>query len=749
MTPQKTKIILFCLMFLFSGFLNAQSFLLKVSISDGELPIPYAQIFIKENKSLNLCDSNGKYSLLLPKGTYTMVCMRVGYKEKNIKIKLADHATIYVALSPNVFDLKSVSVTPKNDGNLAQITKLDLQLRPLSSSQDVLRAVPGLFIAQHAGGGKAEQIFMRGFDVDHGTDFAIYVDGIPVNMPSHAHGQGYADLHFLIPETVGQLEVNKGPHSTKYGDLATAGSGEFKTLNVLDHSLLKLEYGSFQTRRALLMVNLLNKRHLFTENRENLYMAFEYKFSNAYFEQKQFLNRWNGFIKYTGVFKNDNKIGFSASTFTSRWDASGQIPRRAVEGGSISRYGSIDPSEGGQTSRTNINFTHEKKFGKAVLKNQLYYSKYDFNLFSNFTFYLNDSLKGDQIEQKDNRHLMGVNSNLSMERKIFSKVLKTQIGIGSRFDASLIALNHSEKRKFISSTVAGNLRQLNSFMYIDETLVFSKRLQVNLGTRSDFYVFNFQNNTYDTASGITYKNITSPKINLTYALHKGLTLYVKSGYGFHSNDARAVIVGHLENTLARAFGNEISLLNQLTKKTWLNLALWTMDLQSELIYVGDEGIVEIAGRTRRVGLDVGIRQQWSDHIYFDADINVNKGKLRDAPITANRIPLAPGLTSTGGFSYKKSSGLNGSIRYRYMADRPATEDYALIAKGYLLVDFVANYLFKNYQIGLNVENILNAPWMEAQFATESRLKSEIASTTEIHFTPGTPFFARLSFNYNF
>ncbi len=618
------------------------------------------------------------------------------------------------------------------------ISQSDLKLRPVGSAQEMLRSIPGLFVAQHAGGGKAEQLFMRGFDIDHGTDFAIFVDGMPVNMTSHAHGQGYADLHFLIPETVQNLTVNKGPYTTKYGDLATSGAGEFTTANALKNSTIQLEAGMFNTKRALVMLDLLNKKNKNIRPKENLYVAGEYKYTDAFFQSKQNFNRTNFFGKYSNTLKNGAELVLNASNFSSKWSASGQIPERSVNDGSISIFGSIDDTEGGNTSRSNFTAIYSQKHKKFNTKSQIYYSKYDFNLYSNFTFFLKDSINGDQINQKDDRNLMGYNTVVTMQNNIGGKPVISNFGTGFRYDNADIQLNRSVKRNFLSETVHGKLNQLNTWVYADESVFLRPDLKMEAGARLDVYRFDFMNKTVDSLSGKTLKAIVSPKLNFTYNLNSKVDLFLRSGFGFHSNDARAVVLGSLQNSLPRALGYELGTDYKPTNNLVFNVALWALHLQSELIYVGDEGVVEASGRTKRLGIDAAARLQIKKYLFLDADLNFNYGRLLDEPSTANFIPLAPVLTSIGGISYKKSSGLNASLRYRYMANRAANEDYSLVAKGYFLLDGVVAYTQKRYQISLSGENLLNTVWKETQFATESRLKNELKPAEEIHFTPGTP-----------
>lgn len=637
----------------------------------------------------------------------------------------------------------------KGGGQASNVNSVDLKLRPVQNSQEILTLVPGLFIAQHAGGGKSEQIFLRGFDVDHGTDFAINVDGIPVNMTSHAHGQGYADLHFLIPETVKALEVNKGPHNTQYGDLATAGSGEFTTKDKLDFNQVQLSYGSFGTKRVLGMFNLLGDKNLLPVKKDNFYIAASYKYTDAYFQESQNFNRLNLFSKYTSLLNNGDKLSFSASTFYSQWDASGQIPVRKIMDGTITRFGAIDATEGGSTSRTNLNFKYKKRIGSSLLTSQAYYSKYDFTLYSNFTFFLNDSVNGDQISQVDDRNLFGVNTKLKSFFKLGNKEATSTIGLGARYDNAQLQLNNTIKREFIRRKVYGELNQLNTWLYAEGNVQLTNKLKLNAGLRTDIYQFGFTDLLDESKSGTEVKTITNPKLNLEYAWSKKIVLNAKSGFGFHSNDARSVVLGRLENSLARAFGNEVSLNIKPLNKTILNIAAWTLDLENELVYIGDEGVVEVAGATRRYGLDFGLRQQIRRHLYMDLDINVNRGRLIEEPEGANRIPLAPTFTSIGGLTYKASNGISASLRYRYLGDRAANEDYSLTAEGFLLADAVVSYENKRFSLGVNAQNLLNVKWNEAQFATESRLLNEQNSVEEMHFTPGAPFSAMLNVAYKF
>ncbi len=656
-------------------------------------------------------------------------------------------------LVANSINLKEVVISDSKGNQTASevISNIDKLLRPTNSAQDLLRLVPGLFIAQHAGGGKAEQIFLRGFDCDHGTDFSVNIDGMPVNMVSHAHGQGYADFHFVIPETIDKLKVFKGTYNAAYGDFATAGAGEFSTKNNIGKSMLKLEGGQFDTYRALAMFDLLQGNHLFTKYNENFYVAGEYFYSNSYFESKQHFNRYNIFTKYSAQLNTNNYLNFSASTFSSKWDASGQIPTRAVSDGAITRFGSIDNTEGGKTGRTNINaiLTTTLKNG-GTIKNQAYYSYYDFNLFSNFTFYLHDSINGDQINQTEKgRNIYGYKFSYEKNSTLFNKQLKTTLGAGTRIDDGQTSLRHSVKRTILDTVSIGHLNQQNAYAYLDETLFLTTKLSINASARFDYFDFAYHNFKNDSLSGRKQVPKVSPKLNLYYDVTNTFQFFARAGYGFHSNDARSVVLKSSQHNLPTALGYETGSTFKLGKRIITNIALWGLDIQNELVYVGDEAIVEITGATRRLGADLSVRIQLNDNFFIDGDINYSHGRYVNLPTNQNFIPLAPTLTSTGGLSYKRTKGLNASIRYRYIDSRPANEDNSTTALGYFLVDAVVNYTTSKFQIGLTAENLLNTKWNQAQFDTESKLKNETQSFSELHYTPGTPFFVKASIAFFF
>ncbi len=754
-TSTSTKTLLYILFsILTSGNLFAQNLSIygRITTNEGGTPIVGATITLANTDKGTTTDALGNFNLKgLSQGNYKLVISYLGYEKFEKEISLTANREIKISLKPTFINLTEVTVNPnKSITQSESVSGVDKLLRPVNSAQDLLQLVPGLIIAQHAGGGKAEQIFLRGFDSDHGTDFNISVDGMPVNMVSHAHGQGYADFHFVIPETVDRLKVFKGPYTARFGDFATSGTGEFFTKNSIERNEVKAELGMFDTYRMLGMFKLLDKQHLFSKEKENAYVSAEYVFTNSYFDQKQKFNRYNIFGKYSGMLNAKNYFTFSASTFFADWDASGQVPQRAVEAGIINRFGSVDPSEGGQTSRTNINaiLTTTTK-NNAIIKNQIYYVNYYFNLYSNFTFYLNDPVRGDGINQTDQRNIFGYNGTYQKDFFFSDKTLHTTVGIGTRNDFTNITLKHTEKRIVLDTIVSGKVYQQNTNSFLDFTLDINKHFSINTGTRIDYFQFNFTDDKVDSLSGTKSIVRASPKLNFYYAVNDKLQFFIKSGIGFHSNDARSVVINQIDNSLPKAYGGEIGSEFKLGKRILVNAALWELYLESELIYVGDEATVETNNPTQRIGIDLSIRYQITNKIFADVDLNYNHGRLVGVPEGENFIPLAPRLTSIGGLTYKQVSGINASLRYRFIDSRPANETNSVTAKGSFLLDAVLAYKLSKFEFGLSAENLLNTVWNQAQFDTESRLFNEPNPVSELHYTPGTPFFLKGNIAFNF
>ena len=694
------------------------------------------------------------------------------------------------ASSADVIQLEEVLVQGDRAYSTASsrsLRKFDLNVRPMRTAQDMLQLAPGLIIAQHAGGGKAEQIFLRGFDADHGTDVAISTDGIPVNMVSHGHGQGYADLHFTIPELVESIDVFKGPYFARHGNFSTAGSVLIRTKDRIDRNMVKIEGGAFNTQKVTGLFQLPS-----SGEHQNTYFAAQFYNTDGPVESEQDFQRLNLFGKFYSHLNETSKLALSVSAFSTAWDASGQIPQRAVDSDLITRFGTLDDLEGGQTGRQNLNLTYTATGeDNSRFLIQSYFSRYNFKLFSNFTFFLDDPENGDMIEQTDDRTILGMNTEYQFTQSIHSMQLMTTFGGGFRSDDIAVSLWHSPNRRRLTQRVDSGIIERNLFLWAQEELIINPKLRLQLGLRGDYFTFNVEDHldtlsdetiTLPHASGYAQQAMLNPKFNLVYSPHRSTDVFLNFGTGFHSNDARDVVIGqtilNLERTfgreglndaqinerltqlnfnwahsgirtLPRAIGAEIGIRHRFWDRFNIGIAGWGLELDEELVYVGDAGETEISGKSRRIGIDIEGRTQILSWLSADADVNLSIGKFVDEPSDANEIPLAPRMTSTGGLTAAHPSGFGANLRYRHIGDRPANEDNSITAAGYTVVNIELSYTLGAFKYFAAIENLFDVDWNEAQFDTESRLANEAQSVSEIHFTPGNPINIQSGISYQF
>jgi len=715
-------------------------------------PVEYASVRAGASGNSAATDRLGNFQISLPTDTATLQITYIGYTTKLIKATNANKR-ITISLSRGAIDLKEVQISRNlNNASFHTLSALDLNLRPVNSSQDLMRLVPGLFIAQHMGGGKAEQIFVRGFDADHGTDLNVSVDGMPVNMVSHIHGQGYADLHFMIPETIADFDYGKGPYYTDKGDFATAGYLNFTTKDALDNSMVGFEAGRFNTFRGVAVLNLLDSTA--KKNGENWYIAGEYNYTDGPFTFTEHYKRFNAFSKYTKQLNANNKLSLSASAFTTTWRASGEIPERAVAGGTtaidengnpyivpeyanpIGRFGTIDSAQGGKTSRFNFIAKLNTDLGSNLsLENEAYYTHYNFLLHVNTSFFAEDSLGGEQ-EQNQSRDMFGYNGKLSKRSYLGNNVLTSTVGLTTRFDRTYgtYRADVTEDYQLLDYIELGNIKQNNTGVYLDETLQAGKWL-FNAGARVDYFNFNFQDSTQT-------KTVISPKFNIQYTASDQVQFYLKTGKGFHSNNAIAAIGNDNLGIVPAAYGADLGLNWKPIPHLYINAAVWYLYLQEEFVY-DDDGDIVASGKTKRYGLDFSARYQLTDWLFADVNVNLAHPRLADSAKNTGYLALAPTFTSTGGLDFKLKNGINGGLSYRYLHSRPGNNTGTLTADGYYVTDLKINYTQKRYEVGLTIENLFNTKWNEFEAEEVSQLRGETAPIDQMSFTPGTPFAAKV------
>jgi len=715
-------------------------------------PVEYATVRTSSGDKSTISDKFGNFRLSLPTDTATLLISYIGYNTKTIQAH-SEAQRIIIPLMRGAVDLKEVQISPNvNNATFHTLSAIDLNLRPVNSSQDLMRLVPGLFIAQHMGGGKAEQIFVRGFDADHGTDIDVSVDGMPVNMVSHIHGQGYADLHFVIPETVADFDYGKGPYYAEKGDFATAGYLNLDTKDALDKSMVSLEAGRFNTFRGMAMLNLLDS--VAKSRGENWYIAGEYNYTDGPFTFAEHYKRFNAFSKYTKQLNADNKLTLSASAFTTSWRASGEIPERAVEANSIAvnaagqaytvpeyanpigRFGTIDSAQGGKTSRFNFIAKLNTDLGNNLsMENEVYYTHYNFLLHVNTSFFAEDSLGGEQQQNQD-RDMFGYNGKLSKVSYLGNSVLTSSVGLGTRFDRTYGTERSdvTEDYQLIDYIELGNINQNNTDLFLDETLQSGKWL-INAGARVDYFNFNWHDTTRT-------KTVVSPKLNIQYTANDEVQFYLKTGKGFHSNNAITAIGGNNMGTVPAAYGADLGLNWKPIPRLYINAAVWYLYLQQEYVY-DDDGNIVASGKTKREGIDFSGRYQLTNWLFADLNVNLARPRLADSAKNTGYLALAPTFTSTGGLDFKLPNGINGGLSYRYLHSRPGNNTRTLTADGYYVTDLKINYTQKRYEVGLTIENLFNTKWNEFEAEEVSQLRGESAPVDQMSFTPGTPFAAKL------
>jgi len=715
-----------------------------MDMNSGE-PIEFAIVQDEGNGRTSITDQQGNFEISISGPLDSIRVSMVGYRPRRLGVGKSGGPYL-IKMEHGSVDLKSVTIQPlPSNASFSTISAIDLNLRPINSSQDLMRLVPGLSLMQHQGGGVADHIFFRGFDADHGTDVSVSVDGMPLNLVSQAHGQGYSDLHFLIPELVTSLEYGKGPYYTDHGDFTTAGYLAFRTADVLNKSEVKLEGGEFHTGRMMAAVNLLSDKA--RKRGESAYIAGEAFYTDGPCQYPEHFNRTNLFGKYIANISPRNQLKVTLSTFNSLWRSSGEIPVRAVEEGLISRWGYIDSAQGGNTARTTAILRLTSGLSdNLTLENQFYYTRYSFDLHYDQTFFALDSINGDQLRQKEKRDQYGYNGKITYHDYISSsRDLTTGIGAGWQLnDIYGSELSHTrDYNQVIYYIQHGNIREWTMNGYLDQSYLDGKWL-FNAGVRMDYLNFNYMD-LLNPPKPVIGKTIVSPKLNVEYTFNDRIQFYARTGRGFHSNDAKVVAENKGIDVLPAAYGMDLGTNWKPVPQLFLNAALWYLYLQQELVYNGDNGTFSPGDPTRREGIDFSARYEFTRWLYADFDINFCRARDALAPKGNNYLPLSVPLYSTGGLYIRLPNGLNGGWSFRYMKNRPANSNNTLVAQGYFLNDLTVNYTKHQFEIGLAIQNLFNIRWRDAQYEVVSRLKNEPRPVDDISYTPGMPFFAKLKF----
>jgi outer membrane receptor protein involved in Fe transport len=662
------------------------------------------------------------------------------------------------------------------------VTARQIEQRPIMRAGEVLETVPGLIISQHSGEGKANQYYLRGFNLDHGTDFATTVAGVPVNMPTHAHGHGYSDLNFLIPELISGVQYQKGPYFADQSDFSSAGAASINYANALDAPIARLSAGGQGWGRLL---HAASPR----VGRGNLLYALELNRNDGPWTRGDDYRRVNGVLRYS---EGDARNGLSitAMGYRGTWDSSDQIPSRAIgsnpfdfgdanaaldgssvdgangasgsgAGRAIGRFDTLDLSSGGETYRYSLSADLQRTTTRGTTKFSVFGAAYGLDLFSNFTFFLDDPVNGDQFEQEDERMLFGGRVSHRWFDRWAGRTVENTIGAQLRHDAiGTVGLYRTRARQRLSTVREDAIGQTSGAIYAQNQIQWTSTLRTQIGLRGDLYRFDVNSRQEPLNSGTDVAGLVSPKAGVVVGPFRGTEFYANAGYGYHSNDARGATITRDPNSgepvdrvtpLARARGAEVGVRTVAIPHLQTTFTLWTLGLDSELLFVGDAGTTEASRPSRRTGVE------WTNYyrpmrwLTFDADLSWSRARFTDDATEGARIPGAVETVASLGVTVEPTHRLFGSVRLRYFGPRPLIEDDSVRSEATRLVNAQAGYqVRRGLRVAVDVFNLTNTRASDIDYFYTSRLPGEPdGGVDDVHFHPALPRTARVSLIVDF
>lgn len=625
----------------------------------------------------------------------------------------------------------------------------DLARRPFLRRAELLESVPGLVATQHSGGGKANQYFLRGFNLDHGTDLALSAEGVPVNLPTHGHGQGYADVNFIIPELVEAIAFNKGPFFAAVGDFSAAGAADVRFVRSLPASSLALSAGPDGYRRGFAAGTL-------RAGAGQVIAAAEFATSDGPFELPENFRRRNAFLRYHEA-GHGTALTITGLSYAAKWQATDQIPRRAVEDGRLGRFGHVNPDNGGDTRRHSLTLNGRTATPSGETEFNAGFVDYRLQLFSDFTYGLDDPVRGDQFEQVDRRQVYTA-SLLHQWNPRNGREHAWTAGVQARVDdIDNVGLHRTEQRRRFGTVRADEVRQSSLGAFVTHDARWTPKLRTSTGLRADAYRFDVASDLPGN-SGRADDGIVSPKLSLVLGPWKRTEAYASFGYGFHSNDARGTVVrtdpvsgdpASPVDPLVRSRGAEIGVRSELAAGLTTSFTIFTLETDSELVFVGDAGNTEPSGAARRVGLEWINHYRVSPHVVFDLDVAVTRPRFRDAP-GADRIPGAPERVVSAGVVLGEWQGWHGALRVRHQGPRPLVEDGSVRARSSTLVNTRLGWTGERWSVSVDMLNAFDRADDDIAYYYRSRLPGEPAEGIEdVHFHPVEPRTWRVTLSRSF
>jgi hypothetical protein len=627
------------------------------------------------------------------------------------------------------------------------ISGAEVNARPFLRPGEALEAVPGLIVTQHSGEGKANQYFLRGFNLDHGTDLAIRVDGMPVNMPTHGHGQGYADINFMIPELIQSVNVRKGPYFADVGDFSSAGSVAIDYVNKLPKNIAELTFGSFGYRRALAAGST-------AVGAGTLLAAFEGVASDGPWDVPDNVRKLNGVLRYSQGTATDG-FSLSAMAYSNGWNSTDQVAQRAIDQGLIGRFGSLDPTDGGTSSRFSLsgNWAQSSEYGQSKIN--AYVINSSLRLYNNFTYFLDDPVNGGQFSQMDRRTVYGLNASHAFDVRVGGIETQTRVGLQTRGDDIRVGLFKTLQRETLSTVRDDSVREGNVGLWADTTARWTDWLRTTVGIREDYFAGKVLSDTPEN-SGNAQASMTSPKAGIVLGPWYKTEFYGNAGYGLHSNDIRGatITVDPIDKVtpqdrvplLVRSKGAEIGVRTKAVEGLTSSLAVFVLDFDSELLFVGDAGTTEPSRPSRRVGVEWTNQYQILPWMRLDLDVAYTRARFTDFDPAGDFIPGAPAWVAAGGVTFGGESGWFGALRGRYFGPRPLIEDDSVRSQASLIFNARAGYKFDNgLRLQLDVLNLFNANANQIEYYYLSRLPGEpIGGVADRHVHPAEPLSVRLT-----
>jgi len=672
----------------------------------------------------------------------------------------ADTSKVYVLPQVEVVGSFDASLAPRSAASQGLVLPRKIAARPLLRAGDVLETVPGLLVSQHSGEGKANQYYLRGFNLDHGTDFATSIAGVPVNMPTHTHGQGYTDLNYAIPELISGIQYRKGTYSVEDGDFSSAGSAHISYRNVLPAPLVSLTPGSYGYGRLLVGASPRLASG-------SLLGALELVRNDGPWVHPDEYRKVNGLVRYSQG-TADHGLSVSAMGYDGRWNATDQIPERAIASGQISRFGAVDPTDGGNSHRYSLSAEYQDLTPQSLTTASAYLIAYHLDLFSNFTYFLSDTLHGDQIEQADDRVVMGLRALHRITFRSGDRQEYQTIGVDVRNDdIAGVGLFHTQARARLATIRDDHVLETSASPFVEGDAQWTRYLHTNLGVRADVYRFNLVSS-YAPFSGDDVTGIVSPKASLVLGPWGPLDVYVNGGYGFHSSDVRGArftatgtsngvrqapdhfpVPGgppvELSALLVRTKGAEIGVRLDGGDRGATAASVWGLDIASEHVFIGDAGLTAPSRPSRRTGIELSGDLHPGRDVRMDADLAYSRARFTDQDPAGDHIPGAVEGVVSAGVAYERSPGAFAELRLRYFGPRPLIEDNSVRSHASTTLNAQFGYRALNRcAVELQVFNLVDRAVSDIDYYYTSRLPGEPAEgIADVHTHPQEPRSIRL------